>query len=919
MFLGLGLGMQQMGGVIGAIGPVATQLAVTTQPDNTNAGGSAFSVQPVVEIRDASGVRVTTGAGATASVTVAIATGAGTLATTLTISAVAGVATFSGLSITGNNFNSLTFTSAGLTAATSNVFANGPMSRATASLGNLLTAANWDNGGTVLPHWTVDTLTLKHAMTLGTDLTIGAAGLAATVQLTIDATSTNTGSLTVTDCRLTYATKILLANGALLGYATVPNVAGFRVGGAAGVRYVIEASNAGSQTNTRMEMHGTSSAQFTWDKAAGAGNGNYGPATATTGGAGFIAEYTDFVDIGTSAGAVITDWAIYCQCLTGSTTQKFYLDHCNFTRCGNVTPNVLPAAIDCVMTHCYDTAPLRILNVDAWNFFNVTKSTTGLRIFDLNGLISSVNFGKSMANWRIKRSTCAAMRYVGLTDFTPPTEFWGIAFLSHPASSSTTSIGVAGGTESMLFNFANDPNASANFNPYTVAGMNGTQTMDNIINQYTGDAEQVDGVSVPGTAGTTILNQIRRLINLCNAKGLSSGGVMSEHGQLGVQQDVAHVTQHTVGEVAGSLNVMLGALYCGHQNIVNQLADSLFATPAPIVGSGGFGLIDYGVSPVGSGADTSISTLFHSTAGGSSTVIQYSIGAWSTTAGQRFQDASATLRVIATVASGPAIGEECTITANTATSVTVSGGFTGSVFTGVQFLVKVLDKAKDGAVKNNGYYNGKTGTNYDSTGATFTRMGADGLCCTTPANLNANLVNLGTGSDWVGGGPKFRANEDGYDFVTFDQDVLGFGVGTTWATGQSYVVGDVRSFQDATRFNNRVINFYCIAPHTSGAANKPLDNTTSWRNQWRFASEVRLARAMADGTLYSDATIWYNGDTFGTAATNITALEMFFSRVRTIKMPTSVDARSDAIGGTIPAANFTTGSTLGAVEYVVLP
>ena len=89
----------------------ATQLALRTQPGGA-ALGSALAPQPVVEIRDAAGNLVTS---STAAVTVALATGGGSLGGTLTVPAVGGVATFTGLTVSGIvGPRTLTFTSTGL-------------------------------------------------------------------------------------------------------------------------------------------------------------------------------------------------------------------------------------------------------------------------------------------------------------------------------------------------------------------------------------------------------------------------------------------------------------------------------------------------------------------------------------------------------------------------------------------------------------------------------------------------------------------------------------------------------------------------------------------------------------------------------------------------------------------------------------
>ncbi|MBL0170617.1 MAG: Ig-like domain-containing protein [Gemmatimonadaceae bacterium] len=98
---------------IGA-GP-ATQLAITTQPAGA-VSGVAFTTQPVIAIRDASG-NLTSSA---ATVTASLASGLGALSGTLTATAVNGVATFTNLKIAGPGAHTLTFTSGALTSATSN-------------------------------------------------------------------------------------------------------------------------------------------------------------------------------------------------------------------------------------------------------------------------------------------------------------------------------------------------------------------------------------------------------------------------------------------------------------------------------------------------------------------------------------------------------------------------------------------------------------------------------------------------------------------------------------------------------------------------------------------------------------------------------------------------------------------------------
>lgn len=100
---------------------VATKLAFTQQPSNV-AAGAAISPAVEVSIEDGSGNVVT---GATDQVTIAISNnpGGGTLSGTLSVAAVAGVASFSNLSInkSGNGYT-LVATSGSLTQATSGGF-----------------------------------------------------------------------------------------------------------------------------------------------------------------------------------------------------------------------------------------------------------------------------------------------------------------------------------------------------------------------------------------------------------------------------------------------------------------------------------------------------------------------------------------------------------------------------------------------------------------------------------------------------------------------------------------------------------------------------------------------------------------------------------------------------------------------------
>ena len=98
---------------------VATQLAVTTQPGGA-ASATVLTPQPVVTVQDSAGNTV---ANSTVPVTVALPPGSnGTLGGTLTVNAVSGIVTFSGVTLAGKVFTPyvLGFSSGSLTVASAN-------------------------------------------------------------------------------------------------------------------------------------------------------------------------------------------------------------------------------------------------------------------------------------------------------------------------------------------------------------------------------------------------------------------------------------------------------------------------------------------------------------------------------------------------------------------------------------------------------------------------------------------------------------------------------------------------------------------------------------------------------------------------------------------------------------------------------
>ncbi|OPH61204.1 hypothetical protein BC351_14750 [Paenibacillus ferrarius] len=108
------------------VADTATSLAISTQPVLGSASGNAFATQPKVQLKDAYGNIVTSGASATTTITASKGTGTGnwTLGGTTSVAAVAGEAVFTDLTATtlsGGNAT-LRFSGSGLTGVTSNQF-----------------------------------------------------------------------------------------------------------------------------------------------------------------------------------------------------------------------------------------------------------------------------------------------------------------------------------------------------------------------------------------------------------------------------------------------------------------------------------------------------------------------------------------------------------------------------------------------------------------------------------------------------------------------------------------------------------------------------------------------------------------------------------------------------------------------------
>jgi hypothetical protein len=175
----------------------ASQLLVTTQPSPVTAPSTAFAQQPVVKIMDAYQNVVTSGADATRVVTATLTQGSGTLGGTVTKTAVAGVADFSGNNLSINlrgDDKVLTFTTTGgvITSAATDPFAIGTSRYAVVASGNWDVTSTWaaTSGGAAGASVPVagDAVYIGEANVADRIITIPAAYTAACVSLTLGPT-----------------------------------------------------------------------------------------------------------------------------------------------------------------------------------------------------------------------------------------------------------------------------------------------------------------------------------------------------------------------------------------------------------------------------------------------------------------------------------------------------------------------------------------------------------------------------------------------------------------------------------------------------------------------------------------------------------------------------------------------------------
>jgi len=239
----------------------ATQVILTT-PALGSASGSAFTTQPVITIKDAAGNIVTN---STASVTMTVSSGATTVGTT-TINAVAGIATFTNVGISGiaGTPYTLTFTSTGLTSATQSITPTfGIATQATLTTPALGSASGSafttqpvitikDAAGNIVTNSTASvTMTVSSgATTVGTTTINAVAGIATFTNVGISGIAGTPYTLTFTSGSLTATQSIIPTFGIATQATITTQAAGAPSGSAFTTQPVITIKDAFGNTVT---------------------------------------------------------------------------------------------------------------------------------------------------------------------------------------------------------------------------------------------------------------------------------------------------------------------------------------------------------------------------------------------------------------------------------------------------------------------------------------------------------------------------------------------------------------------------------------------------------------------------------------------------------------------------------------------
>ncbi len=286
----------------------ASQLVFTTQPSTSSVAGVAFAQQPVLQLRDQYGNNVTTGADATAAMSIARLGGTGTLLGTTSATASGGAVNWSGLNMTlagtGKTLQGTATVAAGSLTATSNAFAitPGPASTATSTV-TAATASITANGTST------SAITVRLYDQYNNALTSGPNTVALTTTLGTLSTVVNVGNGTYTSTLTSgVVAGTALVSATLDGNAITSTASVTFVPGPAGGITIINGTGLSATVGTVVNSSGTLRVKVV--DANGNGRANEQVTLAVSSGGGSLAGAPVTVTTGSDGTAVVPDWTL---------------------------------------------------------------------------------------------------------------------------------------------------------------------------------------------------------------------------------------------------------------------------------------------------------------------------------------------------------------------------------------------------------------------------------------------------------------------------------------------------------------------------------------------------------------------------------------------------------------------------------
>jgi hypothetical protein len=721
------------------------------------------------------------------------------------------------------------------------------MAAYTASVTGLWSAqATWGGSG---PPGDGDTATVNVPVTVDVNTTVGASGAVDSVAISVVATGGNTGALTI-DTGVTLITRgdLTLGNTSLTMAAGSTLTFDSSLAGGTPVYKLYPGTSASygggtTESNNKVIANGTAGSRCTINTAASSGRGVIALWFDGAVAAGCHFAYTDFNKIGTSTTGRLTD-CMDISAIKG--TQEAYIDNCTFTDCGRVRIRGVAATLNLQITN---NRWVSTANTSYGLWVGNTAKTSGTRNISNNwhALDGQANWAMvaefSVSGWTFENNVFnrAIHSSVGAGAMTSCKN--NLHYQRTAGTTVPTAIDTAGTTLEDNYAINDTQTEGSGWWGATTVGAAGTITFDGNIHEISTPLEGTDAWHCASPSAITTYN-IQNMLVLPNSRGGQSGNI-TFHGSSRVTANVNHCTLMSgqgAGAVTGETAIYLGSDYLGHTGFMPSIRSNLVWSKATPVSGGYVAWLHTGWPDTGTAS------------AGTTTTLTDAAAAFRTTALETLALSGAKIVITGKSGSGPEVGEEATITANTGTQVTFTPAMSAAPDAGTTYKISGVDIVTPATVTKNATYNLIDGTIYDSDGGSgAAKRGYHNLWLT--AAIGAADITLTAGSDETTEGPEFV--DPTRNFATFDSAYLENSA-TAWADTTVYAVGDMVSAQTTTFYGNAVINYRCVTAHTSNAANatngKP-GSATSYRTNWEFATAYRIREATIAGTTITDASL----------------------------------------------------------------